>query len=74
MTRRSVNEKQIKTVPNAKRKLILMIVCIVLMVFSVSQVYYLVRYTFGLEVSSKDMAVYNWFLKLVTYDESQLDN
>ena len=71
MSRRSVKEEQVKTIPNAKRKLITMIVCLVIMLFSVTQVYYLARYTLGLEVYSRNMAVYNWILKLVSYDENQ---
>jgi len=74
MSRRSVKREKVKTVPNAKRKLITMIVCLVIMVFSVTQVYYLARYTLGLEVSSKNMAVYNWVLKLVSYDEVEDEN
>ena len=74
MSRRSVKEEQVKMLPNAKRKLITMIICIVVMVFSITQVYYLARYTLGLEVSSKNMAVYNWVLKLVSYDEVEDEN
>jgi len=70
MPRRCAKEEKIKVVHNAKRKLVIMVICICLMMFSVMQVYYLTRYTFGLEVSSRDMAVYNWVLKLVSYDET----
>lgn len=68
MSRKNVKDNNVKTIPNAKRKLIIMIVSIVLMVFSATQVYNLTRYTLGLEVSKSDMAVYNFILKLVTYD------
>lgn len=68
MSRRNVKEEKVKTIPNARRKLIIMVICICLMLFSMVQVYYLARYTFGLEVSSSNMAVYNWVLKLVSYD------
>ena len=74
MSRRSVKEEQVKMLPNAKRKLITMIICIVVMVFSITQVYYLAIYTLVLEVSSKNMAVYNWVLKLVSYDEVEDEN
>lgn len=74
MSRRSVKEEQVKTIPNAKRKLITMIICLVIMLFTVTQVYYLARYTLGLEVSSKNMAVYNWVLKLVSYEETENEN
>lgn len=74
MSKKSVKEEQVKTLPKAKRKLITMIICIVIMVFSVTQVYYLARYTLGLEVSSKNMALYNWVLKLVSYEETENAN
>lgn len=73
MSRRGVKE-EVKIIPNAKRKLITMMICIVLMVFSITQVYYLARYTLGLEVSSNNMAVYNWVLKLVSSDENTQEN
>lgn len=74
MSRRSVKEEQVKAIPNAKFKLITMIICIVLMVFSITQVYYLARYTLGLKVSSNNMTVYNWVLKLVSYDKNTKEN
>lgn len=69
MPRRSVKKDKVKTIPKAKRKVIIMCICICLMLFSVVQVYFLARYTLGLEVSSGNMAIYNWVLKLVSYDE-----
>lgn len=70
MPRRSEKENKVRTIPNAKRKLITMVICICIMLFSVLQVYYLARYTFGLEVSKCNMSVYNWVLKLISYDET----
>ena len=60
---------KLKEVPNAKAKLIGMLISIALMVFSVSQVYYLAMYTFGREISEDKLAVYKWVVKLVNYDE-----
>lgn len=66
MPKKEEKQNNIKTIPKAKRKLIIMIISITLMVFSVVQVYNLTRYTFGLEVSKSDMVVYNFILKLVS--------
>ncbi len=60
---------KLKEVPNAKAKLIGMLISIALMVFSVTQVYYLALYTFGREISEDKLAVYKWVVKLVNYDE-----
>ena len=60
---------KMKEVPNAKAKLIGMIVSIVLMLFTVTQTYYLAMYTFGREISEDKMAVYKWVVKLVNYSE-----
>lgn len=60
---------KLKEVPKAKAKLIGMLISIVLMVFSVLQVYYLALYTFGREISEDKLAVYKWVVKLVNYDE-----
>ncbi len=62
---------KLKEVPNAKAKLIGMIVSIVLMVFTVTQTYYLAMFTFGREISEDKMAVYKWVVKLVNYDENE---
>ena len=60
---------KLKEVPNAKAKLIGMLIAIALMVFTVLQVYYLAMYTFGREISEDKLAVYKWVVKLVNYDE-----
>ena len=60
---------KLKEVPNAKAKLIGMLISIALMVFSILQVYYLAMYTFGREISEDKLAVYKWVVKLVNYDE-----
>lgn len=70
MPQKIIKEEKIKTIPNAKKKLIIMITSVCLMVFSVFQVCFLARYTLGLEVSNSNMAIYNWILKLVSSDET----
>jgi len=74
MPKRNVKKENVKAIPNARRKLMTMVICICLMLFSLVQVYYLARYTLGLEVSNGEMAVYNWVLKLVSYDETDKQN
>ena len=66
MPRRCIKEQKIKS--NVKVKLTVMIICVGLMLFSIMQVYYLAKYTLGLEVSSREMAVYNWVNKLVSFE------
>ncbi len=60
---------KMKEVPNAKAKLIGMLVSIALMIFTVTQTYYLAMYTLGREISEDKMAVYKWVVKLVNYNE-----
>lgn len=67
-TRRTVQDREIKVKPNAKKQLIIMLISIVLMIFSVTQVYYLARYTFGFEVSQEKLSVYKWFCMLLDND------
>ena len=66
----SRSDERMKTVPNAKFKLICMCISIILMIFSVTQVYYLTLYTLGKEVSEEKMSVYSWVVKLVNYKET----
>ena len=65
---------KMKEVPNAKAKLIGMLISIVLMIFTVTQTYYLAMYTLGREISEDKMAVYKWVVKLVNYKESAAVN
>ena len=60
---------KMKEVPNAKAKLVGMFVSIGLMLFAVTQTYYLAMYTLGHEISEDKLAVYKWVVKLVNYDE-----
>ena len=69
-SRRGSQHSGAKMKTGAKRQLVIMIISIVLMVFSITQVYYLARYTLGYEVDQKDMSVYTWFYKLLEAPEA----
>ena len=69
-SRRGSQQSGTKMKTGAKRQLVIMIISIALMVFSVTQVYYLARYTLGYEVDQKDMSVYTWFYKLLEAPEA----
>jgi len=63
--RRTAQENEPKLKKGAKKQLIIMIIAVVFMVFSVMQVYYLARYTLGLEVQEKHLRVYKWVSMLL---------
>ena len=64
--RRETSKKEKQEISKkAKTKLILMFISIAFMVFCIFQVYFLVRYTLGYDVSSKNMRVYKWVTLLV---------
>ena len=63
--RRGANERTAKIQPKAKKQLIFMLISIALMVFSVTQVYYLARYTLGHDVSQEKLKVYRWVYMLL---------
>ena len=69
-SRRGTQKSVTKMGAGAKRQLILMIISIVLMTFSIAQVYFLARYTLGYEVEQKDLKVYTWFYKLLEAPEA----
>lgn len=54
----------------AKRQLIIMLLSIALMFFSLSQVYYLTKYTLGQNVSSEKLKVYRWIRLLLEGTDS----
>lgn len=64
-SRRATQESEPKMKKGAKKQLIFMIIAVILMVFSVTQVYYLARYTLGLEVQEKHLRVYKWVIMLL---------
>lgn len=58
--RRDSEENKPKMKTNAKRQLVIMIISVILMIFSVTQVYYLAKYTLGQEVPQEKLKVYRW--------------
>ena len=52
----------------AKRKLIVMLISVALMIFSVFQVLFLLKYTLGYNVSAGHLKVYKWVTLLVNGD------
>lgn len=57
-SRRTIQRSEPKMKKSAKKQLIFMIIAIFLMVFSVTQVYYLARYTLGFDISQEKLKVY----------------
>ena len=55
----------------AKTRLIIMIISVCLMMFSVTQVYYLGKFTLGYDVPSEKLKVYVWFCKLLDVNTTQ---
>ena len=68
--RNKTKKEEIKFAKNAKAKFILMIISIFLMIFSVTQVYYLTKYTLGYEVSPRKLKVYKWVQLLVSGEDN----
>ena len=63
-TNRSTNMK-----PGAKKQLIIMLISIVLMIFSVTQTYYLAKYTLGFDVPAEKLKVFRWVSMLLKDSE-----
>lgn len=53
----------------AKKQLILMVFSVALMIFTITQVYFLAKYTLGLEVKQENLKVYRWVCML--FEEPQ---
>jgi len=64
-TRRGAEKKELKMKTGAKKQLIIMLISVVLMVFSATQVYYLAKYTLGYEVPQEKLKVYRWVCMLL---------
>ena len=60
-TRNKKNSKK----TSSKKQLIIMIMSIVLMIFTVTQVYYLAKYTIGKDVPQEKLKVYKWVCMLL---------
>ena len=66
--RRGSETQTTKLKKNAKIKLVIMIISVILMFFSITQVYYLAKYTLGHEVAPKKLKVYRWVQLLLSGD------
>ena len=64
-TRRGVEKNELKMKAGAKKQLAIMLISVVLMVFSVTQVYYLAKYTLGYDVPQEKLKVYRWVCMLL---------
>ena len=72
-TRRNV-KREPEMSSSAMKKLIFMFVAIGLMVFSVTQVYFLTKYTLGHDVPADKLKIYRWVQLLVSGDsETQVE-
>lgn len=69
-SRRVSSKENVKVSKKAKKQLILMLVSIVLMIFCITQVYYLAKYTLGKEVPEGKLRVYNWVRLLSSGQET----
>lgn len=67
-SRRAIQTNEPKMKKGAKKQFVIMIISLVLMVFSVAQVYYLARYTLGLDVPQEKLKVYRWVYLLLEGD------
>lgn len=68
-SRRGASAKTSPIKPGAKKQLIIMLVSVTLMIFSVTQVYYLAKYTLGYEVPAEKLKVYRWVSMLMQDSE-----
>lgn len=59
-TRRGAEPNEPKMKPGAKKQFVVMLISIALMVFSVTQVYYLAKYTLGRDVPQEKLKIYRW--------------
>lgn len=66
--RNNSKKNEHKLVKNAKTRLIIMIISIIVMIFSITQVYYLAKYTLGHEVAPENLKVYKWVQLLLSGD------
>ena len=64
-SRRGAATKTTNMKPGAKRQLVVMLISVALMLFAVTQVYYLTKYTLGYEVPDEKLKVYRWVSMLL---------
>ena len=63
--RRTSEKNEPKLKVGAKKQLVIMVISVALMVFSVTQVYYLAKYTLGYDVPQEKLGVYRWVCMLL---------
>ena len=68
-SRRGAEAKSTTMKPGAKKQLVIMLISIALMIFTVTQVYYLAKYTLGYEVPAEKLRVYRWVRMLLEDSE-----
>lgn len=68
-SRRGNVSKTTNMKPGAKKQLIVMLISVVMMIFAVTQVYYLAKYTLGYEVPGEKLKVYRWISMLLQDSE-----
>lgn len=68
-SRRGNTTKTTNIKPGAKKQLVVMLISIMLMIFTVTQVYYLAKYTLGYEVPAEKLRVYKWVCMLLQDSE-----
>ena len=68
-SRRGATPKTTNMKPDAKKQLIIMLISVALMIFTVTQVYYLTKYTLGYEVPDEKLRVYRWVSMLLQDSE-----
>ena len=72
-TRRYAEQKTPKIKANAKKQIVIMLISIAFMVFSVTQVYYLAKYTLGHDVPQEKLKVYRWVCMLLEGSSATAD-
>lgn len=63
--RRGYEEREPKKKTGATKQLVIMIIAVLFMIFSATQVFYLAKYTFGYEVPQEKLKVYRWVCMLL---------
>lgn len=64
-SRRGSEQSGSKMKKGAKKQLVVMLISVVLMFFSLTQVYYLAKYTLGYDVPQEKLKVYRWVCMLL---------
>ena len=68
-SRRGASTKTAAMKSGAKKQLVIMLISVTLMLFTITQVYYLAKYTLGYEVPVEKLSVYRWVSMLLEDSE-----